>query len=438
MGFKTKLNSFFLELVMKSQKITGVDNMYFIKGGFWLFLSNAFNALFSIVLLILFTNFIDPRVFGEWRLFLTILTVVSIFSLPGMCTAIVQSVSKNYNSSYNRGMKIRFKYSIIGSLALLGVAGYFFYFETTSSYIPYLLAVLFFPFMYSLDSVMYFLSGKKEFKKLSKYKIVQNFAVYAALAVVLLLTKNLIFLVLIYLIFSVGMYIYYNINVTKELIKEDKKAIARKTDKGLHSFGLNMTIIQALQIIGSNIDKLIVAKYLGLVSLALYAIVNTLVENITSHTKILSVLLLPKFASYKPEESYKKIRQKLYLVFSGGIILFAIGYFLLPYAIPFLFSEKYASTVPYARIVILTIITMPLIHIFTSFLQAMKQVKILYWFRIVSHVVQIALFFVLIPLFGINGAVWSIVATQVLSLAFLLIFSGRSLEKAPNPVKNGF
>lgn len=419
-GIKNKL----FNLIMKTQKITGVDTAYFVKGGFWLFFANLVTSLLSIGLLVVFTNFMDPRIFGEWRLFLTIVGFVSILSLPGMCTAIVQSVSKKFSSSYLEGMKTRIRWSLLGSLGLVLVGIYFFYFQKDSSWIPYILAAVFFPLLYSLDSVMYFITGKKDFKLLSKYKTIINIIIYVGMIILLIITRSLIYVVVAYLALTVIAYLYFN----RKVLKKYSKELKGKKDKGLNLYGFNLTVMQGLQIIATNIDKLVIAKLLGLVPLALYAIVSTVAENIKSQTKILEVLTLPKFSSLNPLEAYNKVKQKTVFIVLGSLGLFAIGYFLMPYAIPLLFSEKYASTIPYAQLTLLTILTIPLIHILTSFLQALKSIKLLYWFRILSNLVQIALFLVFIPLWGILGAVWSIIIAQALSVICLFILSQAALK----------
>ena len=140
----------------------GLDLPYFIKGGFWLSVSQFFNTLKGFILSVVLANILSKEAFGEYSFVLSILGVVGVFALPGMSLAIIQSVAKGYEGTYFRGLREVFKYSWIGSVILVGMSIYMYFKGNFNLSTIFLILSVMFPF-YSISGYYYsFLNGKKD------------------------------------------------------------------------------------------------------------------------------------------------------------------------------------------------------------------------------------------------------------------------------------
>ena len=84
-----------------------------------------------------------------------------------------------------------------------------------------------------------------------------------------------------------------------------------------------------------------------------------------------------------------------------------------------IFFPEYLDSLPYSRLYALSII--PLSFSMGAIFRAKMMVKQIYQIRIIVPLVRAALFFILIPLYGIWGAVIGVLITRTFS-AFLSVF----------------
>ncbi|RJQ17650.1 hypothetical protein C4573_01585 [Candidatus Woesearchaeota archaeon] len=416
----------FARFVQKSQSLTGIDTGYFLKGGSWLLFSNAIGSMLGIGVLIAFSRLMNPEILGEWKFFLSVIGFFSILSIPGTCVALQQSVARGFDRSILDGIRMRLTWSLLSALGILGVSAYFFITAPGTSWLYYLIAALLIPLFYATTNIMFYFAGKKRFDLLAKYKIYTNVILNLGTVLTLLFTKNLFSTIIAYVVLTILPHLYYYAQIRKEL----KNAKSLKKDPELKKYAFNLTVMDAIQIISTTIDKFILAQYLGFVSLGIYTIVTSVSDTIYTQSKILGILALPKFTQAHPKKAYAIIRKKISFLIAGGAGLAVIGYFLMPLAIPLLFSAKYSAAIPYAQITLLCIITTPLIVIFTTLLESWKAVKSLYYYRLGSGILQTAVFLIFIPLFGIWGAVIPFVSVSVVSVVLLMILTQYAFANA--------
>jgi len=94
------------------------------------------------------------------------------------------------------------------------------------------------------------------------------------------------------------------------------------------------------------------------------------------------------------------------------------GFFLFPIIIPLIFSEKYIAAVPYAKWMWLTLnLNTPTTYL-ANILRAQKKIKFSYCFEIVHPLPSVTLYAILIPQFGI----WGAVLTKIIGHIFAGLF----------------
>lgn len=399
-------------------KFTGLDASYFIKGGLWLSLNQGIIILSSLIVTIFLARFLTKGVYGQYQFILAILGIVSIFSLPGIFISIRQSVAKGYDSSLIVGTKSMFKWSFLGSFALLLTASYFYFIRHSPMWIYLVLCALFFPALYSFSTYGSYLTGKEKFNKIAKLTLIFYIFFTAIMLFALFVFKNLFWVVVAYC-FSMS---FVSFCLYKKVAKRVKKT--EKIDKGLIPYGKKLTLISIIPVISTYLDRLIIPCFLGLQNLAVYAIALMIPENAGRViTKIISPLTFAKTTRFKTKVLLNKIKKNFLYIAIALLIFIALIWFLMPYLLPLLVGTKYKDAVFYSQILSLGVFFTFFTSFFQTVMQAKKKTKQLFFFNTYSSLLQIVLFLILIPLLGIWGAIFTKIAIKFFQslISYLLV-----------------
>ena len=98
------------------QKKLNFDAHYFLKGGFWLGLTQAITILGGLATSILFAHYLTPESFGIYRYLIGLSALFAAFSLTGLGQSILQTAAKGYYNFYAETLKMNFLYSLIISI----------------------------------------------------------------------------------------------------------------------------------------------------------------------------------------------------------------------------------------------------------------------------------------------------------------------------------
>jgi hypothetical protein len=170
MFFRERVSNW-LDKISRSLEI---DLAYVLKGGSFLTLGN-FAAVFSnFILAFFFARLLPKEVYGTYSYILAWISVLGIFALPGMDRAIIQSVSKGFESSLILGLKKKIQYGVLGTLAALILGAYYSYNGNQILAWAFFVGAVFIPFVNSFKLYNAFLLGKKEFKTQTLYLILNS------------------------------------------------------------------------------------------------------------------------------------------------------------------------------------------------------------------------------------------------------------------------
>jgi hypothetical protein len=100
------------------------DVRYSVRGGFFLTLTQVAGALGGLVLTAAFANPLPVETYGTYRYILALYSLLAIVAMPGIDTAVTQSVARGYDSSLAAGIQAKLRWGTIGSLGALGYAVY--------------------------------------------------------------------------------------------------------------------------------------------------------------------------------------------------------------------------------------------------------------------------------------------------------------------------
>lgn len=91
------------------QKIIGLKTT---KNIGYLTINSGVGTIAGLLVTILFTRLSTKEIYGQYNYVLSIVGFLSLFTLPGIATSIINSIAKNCQGDFVRGTKRRLRYSL--------------------------------------------------------------------------------------------------------------------------------------------------------------------------------------------------------------------------------------------------------------------------------------------------------------------------------------
>ena len=389
-----------------------LDLRYYLKNFSFLYTSQAVAAVLALLLSVAFARLFTKELYGQWNYIFSIMGLLAVTTLPGMNMAIVQAVARGHDRVFVEGTKVKLKWSLLGSLALLGVGAYYYLNDSTLLGICLLISAPFFPFYENLQVYGAYFAGKKQFSKSAKYVIITQVISMTAAILVLYFTRNLIFILITYLgFFSLlrGLFFKLAVNAVQ----------GTNGDSSALTFGKKMTGLNIISAITTHGDKVILGVFLGFSDLAVYSIARGFQKMVAGTMKSVSSLSFPKLAELGEKEAYSAVKRRYFYLMLVSAIVAGISIIICPFLIPFLYSEQYADSVFYAQILLVSLIVAVPTQIFSlALFPAQRKVKESYKLAVAQIVIRTVLIIGLIQTLGILGLVLAKLITGVLLMVY--------------------
>lgn len=398
-----------------SQKYTKTDNIYLAKGGFWLTLGQIISSAAAFLLAIAFANLLDPTTYGNYKYILSLTGLLGIFALTGVGTAVTQAAARGLEGSFYTGFKTKLKWGILGSLVAIGGAIYYWLRGNELLPIPLLISAVFLPLMLASGIYVSLLTGRKLFNIQVKYSALSQVISAGALIAALFLTKNLFWLIAVYFVsHTFSNYFFYVL--TKFRLRPNKKE-----DPKTLSYGKHLSIMGVAARLAGQLDKILLFHFLGAAQLAIYSFALTPPQQIQGLFKSVSTLALPKLSQRGIPQLKKSIPGKVLKLFLIMLLVVGLYIWLAPY-IYHLFFPQYASSIVYSQVFVISLLFFPKMLLGKTFTAHMKTKK-MYIVNLTYSLSKIILLCVLLPLYGIWGAISVILATGMIhSIVLALLF----------------
>ncbi len=397
------------QFLRKTQKKTGLDNVYLFKGSFWLTIGRISNMLITLALAMAWARFVPKEVYGQYKYVLSITGLLAVFSVMGANKSVIRAVAIGCSGSVKELVKNRFKWSTLALLAGFLLAGYYWYQGNDMLAVSFIIGGVFAPLINNFSIFKGYLTGKKNFNLQTKFSISRTFLASAVIFSALLLTKNVIYLVLIY--FSVNALleaIFYFLTLKKDPPNE-------KVDPEAVTYGKHLSLMGILSMVAEQTDKILIFHYIGAAELAIYSFAIILPGQINSALKNIGVLAFPKLAAREEKEIKKTLKKRTLMI--GGLWILVIAFYILAAGLIFkVFFPAYIDSVFYSRIYALSLLG-GIALIPTITFQAKAKTKILYKYNLSMEATKIAILFFGVYYFGLLGLVWGMVAYHYLSAA---------------------
>ncbi len=391
-----------------TEKWTKTDMVYFTRGGFWLTTGQLFSTMSSFLLSIAFANLLPKETYGIYKYVLSMASILSIPTLSGMTTALAQSVARGYDGSFMIATKARIKWGLIGALASLILASYYFYNDNITLTFSFLISAVFLPFMDSLNSYEAVLVGKKMFKDNTKYNIIIKIIATIITISALYLTNNLFILIFCYFItYTVLRFIFL-------LVAKKQTKLNNQIDPQTVSYGKHLSLMTVIEIIASQLDKILVFNRLGAIELGIYSFAIAMPEQIKGLLKNIQSLALPKFAQSQYIENRKTMVIKMFKLSLLVLPIIIIYIIIAPYIFK-IFFPQYLDAVLYSQIFSISLITISA-SLPVTFLQSQSDTKKLWQINLLSPIIQIVILVLAIYFYGLIGMVSARIINRFLNL----------------------
>ena len=398
-----------------SEKYTKTDMLYIAKGGGSLFGGQIITTILALGLMVAFANLLPQNQYGVYRFLLSGLSIISVFSLTGMHNALARSVSKGAERSLLTAFKTQLQWNLIPSFLALGVGLYYFINNNNTLAAGFLTIALFFCIYKTSEIYDAFLIGKKMFNKRVWFNILHNAFNSIAVIVTIFLTHNVNIILLVYITsMTISLSLFYF--RTKRFVN-----MQTPVDTEMVPYAKHLSIINGIHQFAQELDKILMFHYLGAAQLASYAFATAGPLRIDGFKISLKNLIYPKLSAQDLPTLKKSLPRKI-LILTGAISLVVLMYIL---AAPYLFQwflPRYIDAVLYSQIFSLVLIFSPTILVISQTFIAQVQKRTLYKVRIINAMVKIALMAILIPLFGIWGAIIAFMGAKCIEAIVVSLF----------------
>lgn len=382
------------------QKKFNFDAHYFLKGGFWLSLTQGIIVLAGILTTSLFAHYLSETDYGIYRYLIGLAVLFSSLSLTGLGQSILQTAAKKYYGFYQETITINFIYNLGVLFSALAGAGYYFYKGNIVLSVGCLLIAVLQPIINSFQFTSTYLQGSGKFRESTFLQGVKTLLISLISLISLLLTNNIIVLAGVYFtanaFTNVFSYLYYK---PKKTNPTPYIEYIKYLEYAKHTSARNV-----LSVIANRADAVIIFTQLGAPALAIYTIAMIIPEQIKASFKNFSSLLIPKYVKHSNDQVLKKsIPKRSFQLFFITIISSALYILLAPIIYELLFP-KYTEAIVFSQLIALSLPTvialLPL-----SYIQKELAGNSLYKIQLLSACVLLILMILGTIIFGLIGAI---------------------------------
>ncbi|OGI36571.1 MAG: hypothetical protein A2271_03150 [Candidatus Moranbacteria bacterium RIFOXYA12_FULL_35_19] len=410
-----KIENKIFNITEKWGKKVNLDMSYFVKNGFWMALRQIVIIISGLIVSIFFTRIATKEIYGNYQFFVSIFSIVSILSIPGLNNSVARSVARGNDGDYLVAVKKSFIWSLIGVPILLIIGAYYFHINKSLGF-SFMISSIFFPFFYAPNTWNAFFQGKKRYSKIAFYNSTQSIINAIATIAILLLHKDNLFLIIVVYLSSYTLFNVYYYYRSLEFVENSK------TEKDTMDYGFFLTKMNFLEMMAENIDKLIVGIFLSPASLATFSVVSMIPIKIRLMIKSIMIIVYPKVASDKFNLLEFLTQKRIFLYFLSVIMVISgfIYYIFIDKVNYLFFGEQYMEYYKYSKyFFILIIICIPSIFL-NWYSQAKKIKKAIFYTNPIYFVVKLIIIISFVYFWGLIGAIIAYNLNAVLLFAIYI------------------
>ncbi len=385
----------------------GFDSHYFIKNTFWLLVGQGMMSVAAFLATVVLANKVSKHDLGDFRLIVSVYTTLVFFTMSGLSGAFMRSIVNGFDGSLQEALSIKKKYGFLTFIIGCGVASYFLYKDNPVFASLIVIASIAIPFIESYSMYSPYLQAKHEFRHSSLNAGIAKLASSAAVVFAAYFYPQTIYLIIAFY----GSQALVNFIQYKALVKKFPPR-NQERDETMLPYAKHLTLSGFATLLFGQADKFILYHFFGPAALASYWIASTIPQEVGRVISTVGQVAYPKFVKVDTENARKifprHFRMSILILLGISTLYAAIAY-------PFFsfFFPAYISEVSKSIVLMFAFAIIP--HYFVwGYFSAKGRHKIIYLSNTLDPVLQITLYIVLIPLFGIWGLVYSMLVKMIL------------------------
>lgn len=423
----TPLRANVLKLLRWSERYTRTDMVYLTGGSFWLGLGYAAQLASGIILAVALANLLPKEIYGNYQFIISMSAIIGGFTLTGMGTALMRSVAKGSSGMLPVAFKTQLRWSIGIVVVAAAVSAYYFIRGNPTLGSAFLVVGACTPLLSAFSLYRPYLEGRQRFRESTLLGAWRRPLPVIAILAALMVTDHPALLVLVYFAshtISMGLLYVHTLRLHAEETTGDPELIP---------YSKHLSVMGFVGLVANNVDNVIVFHYLGGAPVAAYTLAQLPLTHTLKFFSLGSNLIFPKFA----RKTFLNIRQTLgrkllvYSVLAGTVVLTYI--LLAPYIFNLIFPA-YPEAILYSQVLILAVLAKP----FTLYAQAFaahRMQKTQYVIQISVALVKLILLMLLLPIYGLWGAIASILITAAYWAGLVSVLFYRTKPESPASAK---
>ena len=269
------------------------DAHYFVRGGFWLSLSQLITILAGILTTSLFAKYLTESEYGTYRYLLTLVAIFSYFSLTGIGQSLLQAAAKGFNNFYKESFKTNLLYN--SGVVISAFCGFIYYFlnENIVLSLGCLLIMLLQPVINLFQYTPTTLIGSKKFKESTLLQSLKTVFVTSTALASILVTQNVLILFSAYLVANalVNLISTWYFRQTTE-----NNVTPLKQQNKLITYAKGTTVRHLILNLSGKLDIVILFTQVGAMEVAAYSIATLIPDQVRGFVKNMSQMLVPKYS----------------------------------------------------------------------------------------------------------------------------------------------
>lgn len=390
----------FARLFGWGERITRINLRSFLHGWAWLFSGQIIGTATALLLALGYAHFLSQETYGTYKYVLAIFGILSVFSLPGMGDAVQKGVAQGREGVFWDTFKKRLCWSFFGGL-LSAVIGIYYFINGNSLLAAVFVAVS--PFLVFTDTFSHFnalLMGRKQYRQVSFYAMGIQVLSALVIFIVVFLTNEVFYVVLAYVA---------SFTLFRGLAFWD--TVHRYPPNNVHDkdgtrYGSHMSVLNVFGLISGQLDSILLWHFLGPVPLAIFSFAQAASDHARKAFKLVTTsMAFTTFAGQDKKTIQATLLRKVLLAHFATVPLAIMLALIVPYLYYFLFPT-YIASIPYAQVMLLLLAFTPT-RLLSTAVNAKGSINDIYFMNLSVSVTQSLLLIVLVPFFGIWGAIFA-------------------------------
>ncbi len=394
------------------------------KNTFWLYFSEGISKGIRLLTFFFIVRSLGPEQYGIFEYLFSFAGMFFLFADFGTSNIFIRDFQQKKEKNFDFFYLFRILSSIFFSF--FSLVGFLLIKKDIANFFIYLVFV-FFHFLSNIENIfeVYFIAVQKAEKKFI-FNLISSLVLIVSVVFGLSIYRGVLTVILAYLIsiFAGLVFAYF-------LLSKETK-IKFFWDKDLFKYylynGLPLVLFGLLGYVFFSTDKIILTYLRPIEEVGYYSLASRIISVLFVIPSLFNTALYPYLANRVVREDSQKNIFRLFRIIIVGSILSSIFIaffvlFLANFLIPIFFGTKYLPSIQilnkFVWIIIFVYPTIFLDHLLISYHKQWLD----FWITLIPAILNIILNFILIPTYGVFGAVYASIFAQFLNFALTFVFS---------------